>query len=106
MGKKGTKKHQKALDDIDRYQGTDRFEAAVKAYLDQYGLPEDWNTLSLLLDYSDSEKVLEALAAMKNLYETRSPVEKQGFKAKVDILAMTAADRDLRAFAEDMLKTL
>jgi hypothetical protein len=106
MGKKGTKKHQKARDDIDRYQGTDQFEAAVKAYLDQYGLPDDWNTLYLLLDYSDSEKVLEALTAMKNLYETRTPMEKQGFKAKVDILAMTARDRDLRGFAEEMLETL
>jgi hypothetical protein len=106
MGKKGTKKHQKARDDIDRYHGTDQFEAAVKAYLDQYGLPDDWNTLSLLLDYSDAEKVLQALAAMKNLYEARTPMEKQGFKAKVDILAMTARDSDLRDFAEEMLKTL
>jgi hypothetical protein len=106
MGKKGTKKHQKAQDDIDRHHGTDQFEATVKAYLDQYGLPDDWNTLSLLLDYSDAEKVLQALAGMKNLYEARTPMEKQGFKAKVDILAMTARDRDLRDFAEEMLKTL
>ena len=106
MGKKGTKKHQKALSDIDRYQGTDQFEAVAKAYLDQYGLPEDWSTLSLLLDYSDPEKVIEALTAMKNLYEGRTPVEKQGFRAKVDIFAMTANDRDLRDFAEEMLKTL
>jgi hypothetical protein len=106
MGKKGTKKHHKAHNDIDRYHGTDQFETAVKTYLDQYGLPDDWSTLSLLLDYSDFEKVLQALAAMKDLYETRSPIEKQGFKAKVDILAMTAKDSDLRDFAEEMLKTL
>jgi hypothetical protein len=106
MGKKGTKKHQKARNDIDRYHGTDQFEAVVKSYLDQYGLPEDWSTLSLLLDYSESEKVVQALAAMKGLYETRNPIEKQGFKAKVDILAMTASDIDLRDFAEEMLKTL
>lgn len=106
MGKKGTKKHQKARNDIDRYHGTEQFETAVKTYLDQYGLPEDWSTLLLLLDYSDSEKVLQALAAMKDLYETRNPAGKQGFKAKVDILAMTASDSDLRDFAEEMLKTL
>jgi len=106
MGKKGTKKHQKAHNDIDRYHGTDQFETAVKTYLDQYGLPDDWSTLSLLLDYSNSESVLQALAVMKDLYETRSLVEKQGFKARVDILAMTASDSDLRDFAEEMLKTL
>ena len=106
MGKKGTKKHQKAHHDIDRYHGTDQFEAAVKNYIDQYGLPDDWSTLSLLLDYSDSEKVLQVLGTMKNMYEGRSPVEKQGFKAKVDILAMTASDSDLRDLAEELLKTL
>ena len=106
MGKKGTKKHQKALSDIDRYHGTDQFEPTVKTYLDQYGLPEDWSTLSLLLDYPDAEKVFQALAAMKNLYETRTPVERQGFKAKVDILAMTSTNSDLRDLAEEMLKTL
>ena len=106
MGKKGTKKHQKARNDIDRFHGTDQFEAAMKTYLDQYGLPDDWSTLSLLLDYSDSESVLQALTAMKDLYETRTLVEKQGFKAKVDILAMTASDSDLRDCAEEMLKTL
>jgi hypothetical protein len=106
MGKKGTKKHQKARNDIDRFHGTDQFEAAVKAYLDQYGLPDDWSTLSLLLDYSDAQEVLKVLTAMKNLYETRTPMEKQGFKAKVDILAMTSHDNDLRDFAEELLKTL
>ncbi|MGB9627477.1 MAG: hypothetical protein ACPL6D_02345 [Thermodesulfobacteriota bacterium] len=106
MGKKGTKKHQKARDDIDRFYGTEQFETAVKSYLDEYGLPEDWNTLSLLLDYSDSEKVLEALQAMRNLYDARSPMEKQGFKAKVDILSMTAKDSEVRNFAEEMLKSL
>jgi hypothetical protein len=106
MGKKGTKKHQKAHSDLDRYHGTDQFETMVKAYVEQYGLPEDWSTLLLLLDYSDSQTVLQALTAMKDLYEARSPIEKQGFKAKVDILAMTASDSDLRDFAEEMLKTL
>jgi hypothetical protein len=106
MGKKGTKKHQKARNDIDRFHGTDQFEAAVKAYLDQYGLPDDWSTLSLLLDYSDAQEVLKALTVMRNLYEARTPMEKQGFKAKVDILAMTSRDNDLRDFAEEILKTL
>jgi len=106
MGKKGTKKHQKALSDIERYHGTDQFEAMVKTYLNLYGLPDDWSTLSLLLDYPEAEKVLEVLTAMKNLYESRTPIEKQGFKAKVDILAMTTQDGDLRDFAEEILKTL
>ncbi len=106
MGKKGTKKHQKAISNIDRYHGTDQFEEAAKTYLDQYGLPDDWSTLSLLLDYSDPEMVTQVIAAMRNLYEKRTPVEKQGFKAKIDILAMTSSNSDLRDVAEETLKSL
>lgn len=106
MGKKGTKKHQKALDDLDRLHGTDQFDEAVRNYLEEYGLPEDWSTLSLLLDYSDPEKVSEVLRVMRGLYEERTPMEKQGFKAKLDILAMTTNDSDLREIAEEILRSL
>jgi hypothetical protein len=105
-GKKGTKKHQKALQDLERYHGTDRFAQAAKDYLDEYGLPDDWRTLGFLLDHSDPQRVTEALEAMKGQYENRTPAEKQGFKAKVDILAMTASNSDLRDLAEEVLKTL
>ncbi len=106
MGKKGTKKHQKAHSDIDRLHGTDQFETVVKAYVEQYGLPDDWSTLSLLLDYSDGETVAGAIQVMRPLYETRSLMEQQGFKAKLDILAMTTRNSDLRDVAEETLKTL
>ena len=92
--------------DVDRLHGTDQFEAAVKAYVDQYGLPDDWSTLSLLLDYSDPETVAGAIQAMKPLYEGRSLMEQQGFKAKLDILAMTTRNSDLRDAAEEILKAL
>jgi hypothetical protein len=105
-GKKGTKKHQKALQDLERYHGTDRFAQAAKNYLDEYGLPDDWRTLGFLLDHSDPQRVTEALEAMKGQYENRTPAEKQGFKAKVDILAMTASNSDLRELAEEILKVL
>ena len=106
MGKKGTKKHQKALNEIERTHGTEQFEASVKDYLDQYGLPDHWTTLSLLLDYSETETVTHVLTTMKALYETRSPMERQGFKAKLDIITMTSRDSDVRDCAEEILKTL
>ena len=106
LGKKGTKKHQKALDEIERTYGTDQFDPTVRSYLDEYGLPSDWNTLSLLLDYSDAEKIPEVMTAMKNLHDSRTALEKQGFKAKLEILAMTTSNGDLRDLAEEILKTL
>ena len=106
LGKKGTKKHQKALDEIERTYGTDQFNSTVRSYLEEYGLPGDWSTLSLLLDYSDAERVPEVMRAMKNLHDSRTALEKQGFKAKLEILAMTSSNGDLRELAEEILKTL
>ncbi len=105
-GKKGTKKHQKALQDLERHHGTDQFDKTANDYLNEYGLPDDWRTLGLLLDHSDPKRVIQALEAMKSQYETRAPAEKQGFKSRVDILAMTASNSDLRELAEETLKTL
>lgn len=106
LGKKGTKKHEKAHVDISKTHGTDQFHDAVKSYLENYGLPDDWSTLSLLLDYSDPATVSQVLSSMKNLYEARSPAEQKGFKAKVDIFAMTASDSDVRELAEEILRAL
>jgi len=46
------------------------------------------------------------MTAMKNLHDSRTPLEKQGFKAKLEILAMTSSDGDLRELAEEILKSL
>jgi hypothetical protein len=106
LGKKGTKKYQKALEELESLQGTDQFDRAVKAFLDEFGLPDDWSTLSLLFDYSDADQVIQVLKTMRDLYEKRTPVEQQGFRAKLQILEMTASQSDLRDLAEEMLKTL
>jgi hypothetical protein len=106
LGKKGTKKYQKALEEMDTLQGTDQFDQAAKVFLDEFGLPDDWSTLSLLLDYSDADKVIQILNTMRDLYEKRTHVEQQGFRSKLQILGMTASDSDLRDLVEEMLKTL
>jgi hypothetical protein len=106
LGKKGTKKYQKALEEMENLRGTDQFDGAVKAFLHEFGLPDDWSTLSLLLDYSDADQVVQVLNTMRDLYEKRTPGEQQGFRAKLQILGMTATDSDLRDLTEEMLKAL
>jgi len=48
MGKKGTDKHHAAHNAIYESHGSARFAETVTTYLEEYGLPEDWSTLSLL----------------------------------------------------------
>jgi len=106
LGKKGAKGYQKALLEMENRHGTDQFDAAAKAFLEEYGLPDDWGTLSLLLDYSESDQVLQMLKIMRDLCPKKTPVELQGFRARLQILEMTASDSDLRDLAEEILKTL
>ncbi len=106
LGKKGTVEYKKAYGALHDKYGTPRFEEAVKKFFQEFGLPDDWGTLLLLLDSRESTRVKEAMAAMKGMYEKRSPIEHKGFKGKLRILAMTTRDPDLRREAEKILEEL
>jgi hypothetical protein len=96
MGKKGTEECQKALSEIHKRHGTTKFNSTVKNFVKEYGLPDDWETLFLLLDYRDSETVKQVLHKLVELYPDKSLTEMQGFRAKLDIMAMTAANEKLK----------
>ena len=106
MGKKGSDKHKADHNAIYQSHGTSRFAPTVATYIDEYGLPDDWSTLSLLLDYHDSSVVRHVIDALKGQYETKNAVEKQGFRSKLEILAMTTRDEDFKEFVEGVLVDL
>ena len=99
-GKKQTKEHQSAHSAIHKYHGTDKFNSTVKKYLKEYGLPDDFSTLFLLLDYKESKVVKEVMHLLREKAGEQSLKIQEGFKSKVRIMAMTADDDELREFAE------
>ncbi|OAG28340.1 hypothetical protein [Thermodesulfatator autotrophicus] len=105
-GKKGTPEHDKALSRIHKSYGTNRFNKAVRDYVKEYGLPEDWGTLILLLDHRDVEIVCGAMKALKELYPAKGPVEKQGFLSKMRVLSMTAKSEKVQEEAMALLDEL
>jgi hypothetical protein len=105
-GKKGSDKHKAAHSAVYESHGSVRFAEAVRTYLEEYGLPDDWSTLSLLLDHDDPAVVRETIGLLKGQYETRTAIEKQGFRSRLEILAMTTKDDDLREFVEEVLTAL
>ncbi|OGP70951.1 MAG: hypothetical protein A2Y80_04105 [Deltaproteobacteria bacterium RBG_13_58_19] len=102
-GKRGRPEYQKALKELEAAHGTKKFSAAVKKFLEEYGLPEEWGALNLLLDFPQPEVVGEVLAAMAAQMGSRSRVEQQGFKGRVRILALTSKDGEVRRAAEEIL---
>jgi hypothetical protein len=105
-GKKASKEHAIAHEEIHKYSGTKKFNTAVKKYLAVYDLPEDWSTLFLLLDYKDLNTVKRAIAVLKDMAREEPLNIQEGFKSKLRIIAMTTADSDLRETAEEALQSL
>lgn len=104
QGKRGRPEYQAALKELEAHHGTKKFPATVKKFLEEYGLPTEWGTLNRLLDYPEPEVVAEVLRAMAEQLEGRSRVEQQGFKGRLQILALTSPHLGLRSCAEEMLR--
>jgi hypothetical protein len=86
--------------------GTKKFNTAVKKYIKEYGLPDDWSTLFLLLDYKDVKIVRLAVEKLVSIMDDEPLNKKEGLKSKLSILAMTAEDDDVREIAQEHLAAL
>jgi hypothetical protein len=106
QGQKGSEKYKKAYTALHDKYGTPRFEEAAKKFIHEFGPPDDWGTLILLLDAKDPDLAKAALGPLKGLYQKRSPIEQKGLKGKLKVLAMTTRDKNLREETAKMLEGL
>jgi hypothetical protein len=106
QGKKGTAAYKEAHTALHEKYGSPDFQEAAKNFLQQFGLPDEWGSLLLLLDYHEPRVVKEALGAMKAMYEKRSLIEQRGFKGKVRVLVMTTREKGVRQECEKILAEL
>ena len=105
-GKRGRPEYQAALRELESLHGTKKFNDFVKIFLEEYGLPEEWGALNRILDYPEPEVVAEALGAMAGQAGSRSRVERQGFKGRVQVLALTSSYAVVRRRAEEIMAKL
>ena len=102
-GKRARPEYQADLKEVEASHGSKKFPALAKKFLDEYGLPEEWGALTRFLDYDDPITGAEVLQAMAAQLEKRSRVEKQGFKGRLRVLALTSPHLEIRRVAEDIL---
>jgi hypothetical protein len=105
-GKKARPEYQAALRRLEACHGTKKFAPEAKKFLEEYGLPEEWGALNRLLDYPEAAVVGEVLAAMAAQAGQRSRVEQQGFKGRLQVLALTSQYAEVRRRAEEILAEL
>ncbi|MGQ9688008.1 MAG: hypothetical protein ACUVXF_04355 [Desulfobaccales bacterium] len=103
QGKRGNPAYQAAVKALEAAHGTKKFGAVARKFLAEYGLPETWGTLNLLLDYPEAAVVLEVVEAMRGQWQERSRVEQKGFEGRLRVLALTSKDAEVRLRAEEVL---
>lgn len=105
--KKLSKDEREGIKKIEKAYGTPKFDAAVKKYVDEFGIPEDWNGLMMMLEYSDTEVVVDGVLPMfLKMYPERTDAEKTMLRYKMETLAMTSDDPLLEASLERLLEKL
>jgi hypothetical protein len=102
-GKRARPEYQTDLKKLEASHGSKKFPALAKKFLEEYGLPQEWGALSRFLDYADPGVVAEVLRAMGTQAAQRSRVEKQGFKGRLQVLALTSPHAAIRQVAEEIL---
>jgi hypothetical protein len=105
-GKRTRPEYQTALKRLEACHDSKKFPVLAKKFLEEYGLPEEWGALTRLLVYDDPTTVVEVLQAMAAQLEKRSRVEKQGFKGRLQVLALTDPHPEVRRRAEEILGNL
>jgi hypothetical protein len=105
-GKRARPEYQKDLRQLEAWHGTKKFAVFVKKFVQEYGLPAEWGVLTLLLDYPEGELVVEALEVMAGQAGSRSRIEQQGFKGRLQVLSLTSPDERVRLRAEEILNEL
>jgi hypothetical protein len=102
-GKRARPEYQAALRQLEAHHGGKKFPALAKKFLEEYGLPEEWGALQRLLDYPEPEVVAQVLRALAAQVGSRSRVEQQGFKGRLQVLALTSRYPQVRQCAEDIM---
>jgi hypothetical protein len=105
-GKQQRPEYKKALAALEDRRATPEFMAAAENFLAAYGLPEEWRTLMLFLDYLDPAVVAEAMTRLHQLASSQSMTELQGLKGKLRTLSLTSRFLEVKEQAAAILLEL
>ncbi len=101
-----TEEEKKAMQKISDHDGKNTINRTVEKFIKKYGIPNSWETLILILDHNDQKIVEKALNALRGMMAESSAVEREGFKSRVKILAMTAENDELQELAQEIADEL
>lgn len=100
------KKKKELLDALKAAVKPREVRAALKAYRDEHGFPEDEEALAKLVDLDDEKVVLEAMQTLERLHEEGRLKRGRSFKARLKTVRMTIDEPRVLRLADELLKKL
>jgi hypothetical protein len=87
-------------------QGSPAFLRTYREYVRDYGMPDDLQTLMLLLDLEDERESLKVMQAIEATVESVTPEQKSLLRGRLRNLEMSASSDALADAAVDLLGRL
>ena len=79
---------------------------AANEYVEKNGMPKHLDFLLTMLDHKSTERVLESIKIIEELYKDETDTRKDIIKQKIHILEMTASDPKIQGLAEETLERM
>ncbi len=99
-GGKPNPEQEKQLKKIRQARGDAEINKACLQFVKKFGLPKEWDSLTLFLDATDPELLLPALEQLEKSVVMQPPVRQENFKQRLRLLKMTSSsDKVLAAVA-------
>ena len=94
-----------ALDKIRNQVGREPFVDTVDAYIEEYGMPEAYDVLQLILEeHTSSTLQAQTLELMDEQVDAQAEATQQVFKSRVKLLRMTSREPNIKKTATRIAK--
>ena len=104
--KKEDKIKNEELKKIKEIKNRSLYMKAATEYIEKNGYPKDLDFLLTLLDHKETEKIMESIKVIEDLYKGETDTRKDIIKQKIHILEMTASDPKIQQLAEEALERM
>lgn len=106
FGRKGDAARSRMRERLRASQGSPAFLRTYREYVRDYGMPEDLQTLMLLLDLDDERESLKVMQAIESAVGSVTPEERSMLRGRLRNLEMSTSSDALADAAVDLLARL
>jgi hypothetical protein len=99
-GDKGSAEHYELMQLLKTYQSGKKFSDNIVKYVDLYGLPENFEVLSAMIELNDSEMVTQAVNRLLEHFEEIPKNLRDLISMKASLLKLTHSNKDIVALLE------